>query len=316
MHYVVQDDRSLQLRITAGQAERKSPMRIGFIGIGNMGSEMARHLLAAGHTINTYTRGQRSRERAKDLGLSIVSTPAEVAAASEVVFTIVTAGSDVETVALGPEGLVHGAKSGLIHVDMSTISPAITRKVAEQLRARGISMLDSPVSGGVAAAKIAALTFFVGGDAAVFERVRPLLERMGKAIFHMGPSGTGQVTKLANQICQLANLQGTAEAMLFARAQGADVSKVREAVLAGYGASRMLDVLGKKMVDRDFTAGIVAALHHKDINVVVDIAHDAGLPMPVTEQVMRQLDSLMDSGLGEQDTSSLLLVLEQMMGRK
>jgi len=291
-------------------------MHLGFIGIGNMGSEMARHLLAAGHTITTYTRGKHSRERAKNLGLSIVGTPAEVASASEVVFTIVTAGSDVESVALGPEGLVHGAKSGLIHVDMSTISPAITRKVAEQLRARDIGMLDAPVSGGVAAAKIAALTFFVGGEMAIFERVRPLLERMGKAIFHMGPSGTGQVTKLANQICQLANLQGTAEALLFARAQGADVGKVREAVMAGYGASRMLDVLGKKMVDRDFAAGIVAALHHKDINVVVDIAHDSGLPLPVTEQVMRQLDALMDSGLGEQDTSSLLLVLEQMAERK
>jgi 2-hydroxy-3-oxopropionate reductase len=291
-------------------------MHLGFIGIGNMGSEMARHLLTAGHTITTYARSERSRERAKNLGLSIVGTPAEVASASEVVFTIVTAGSDVESVALGPEGLVHGAKSGLIHVDMSTISPAITRKVAEQLRARDIGMLDAPVSGGVAAAKIAALTFFVGGEMAIFERVRPLLERMGKAIFHMGPSGTGQVTKLANQICQLANLQGTAEALLFARAQGADVGKVREAVMAGYGASRMLDVLGKKMVDRDFAAGIVAALHHKDINVVVDIAHDSGLPLPVTEQVMRQLDALMDSGFGGQDTSSLLLVLEQMAGRK
>jgi 2-hydroxy-3-oxopropionate reductase len=291
-------------------------MRIGFIGIGNMGSEMARHLHAAGHTITTYARGARSRERAGNLGLNLVNTPGEVAAASEVVFTIVTAGSDVESVALGPEGIVHGAKSGLIYVDMSTISPAITRKVAEQLRARDIVMLDAPVSGGVAAAKTASLTFFVGGEAVILERVRPLLETMGKAIFHMGPSGTGQVTKLANQICQLANLQGTAEALLFARAQGADVGKVREAVMAGYGASRMLDVLGKKMVDRDFAAGIVAALHHKDIGVAVDIAHEAGLPMPVTEQVMRQLNALMDSGFGEQDTSSLLLVLEQMAGRK
>ena len=291
-------------------------MRIGFIGIGNMGSEMARHLLAAGHTITTYGRSERSRERANNLGLSLVDTPAEVAAASEVVFTIITAGSDVESVALGSEGIVHGAKPGLTHVDMSTISPAITRSVAEKLRARDIAMLDAPVSGGVAAAKTGTLTFFVGGEAAVLEHVRPLLEHMGKAIFHMGPSGTGQVTKLANQICQLANLQGTAEALLFARAQGADVGKVREAVMAGYGASRMLDVLGKKMVDRDFAAGIVAALHHKDIGVAVDIAHESGLPMPVTEQVMRQLDALMDSGFGEQDTSSLLLVLEQMAQRK
>ena len=291
-------------------------MRIGFIGIGNMGSEMARHLLAAGHTLTTYARGTRSRERATSLGLRLVSTPAEVAAASEVVFTIVTAGKDVEAVALGPEGLMRGAQPGMIHADMSTISPAITRRVAEQLRARDISMLDAPVSGGVAAAKTASLTFFVGGEAVIFERVRPLLEVMGKTIFHMGPSGTGQVTKLANQICQLANLQGTAEALLFANSQGADVGKVREAVMTGFGSSRMLDVLGKKMVERDFAAGIVAALHHKDIGVALDIAHEAGIALPVTAQVKQQLNALMGSGFGEQDTSSLLLVLEQMAGRK
>ncbi len=291
-------------------------MHLGFIGIGNMGSEMARHLHAAGHTLTSYARGEHSRQRARDLGLDIAGSPAEVAAASEVVFTIVTAGRDVEAVALGPDGLVHGAKPGLIHVDMSTISPAITRRVAEQLRERGIAMLDAPVSGGVTAAKTASLTFFVGGMAATFEQVRPLLELMGKAIFHMGASGTGQVTKLANQICQLANLQGTAEALMFASAQGADAGKVRVAVMAGYGTSRMLDILGKKMVERDFAAGIVAALHHKDIGVALDIALESGLPLPVTAQVMQQLNALMGSGYGEQDTSSLLLVLEQMAGRK
>jgi len=291
-------------------------MHIGFIGIGNMGSELVRHLLAAGHTLTTYARGARSRERASGLNLNMARNPAEVAAASEVVFTIVTAGKDVEDVALGPEGLIQGAHPGLIHVDMSTISPDITRRVAAQLHTRDIAMLDAPVSGGVAMAKTASLTFFVGGEAAILERVRPLLELMGKSIFHMGSSGTGQVAKLANQICQLANLQGAAEALLFAHAQGADAGKVREAVMTGYGASRMLDVLGKKMVERDFTAGIVAALHHKDIGVVVDIAHRAGLPLPVTTQVMQQLNTLMESGYGEQDTSSLLLVLEQMAGRK
>ena len=290
-------------------------MNIGFIGIGNMGSEQARHLLSAGHTLTSYARGARSRERANALGLNLVDTPAEVAAASEVVFTIVTTGKDVEALVSGPQGLVHGARPGLIYVDMSTISPATTREVAEQLHARGIAMLDAPVSGGVAAARTASLTFFVGGEAAILERVRPLLELMGKAIFHMGPSGTGQVTKLSNQICQLANLQGTAEALLFAGAQGADAGKVREAIMAGYGGSRMLDVLGKKMVERDFAAGIVAALHHKDIGVALDIAREAGMPLPVTAQVMQQLNALMGSGFGEQDTSSLLLVLEQMMGR-
>ena len=290
-------------------------MRLGFIGLGNMGSELTRHLLAAGHTLATYARGEQSRAHARRLGLSLLASPAEVTAASEVVFTMVTAGSDVESVALGPEGIVHGASPGLIHVDMSTISPAIARHVALRLSEHDIAMLDAPVSGGVAAAKTASLTFFVGGDQAVFERTRPLLECMGKTIFHMGPLGTGQVTKLANQICQLACLQGAAEALLFAREQGADAAKVREAVMTGLGASRMLDVLGKKMVERDFSAGIVAALHHKDIGVALELAHDAGLPLPVTAQVMQQLNALMGSGFGEQDTSSLLLVLEQMMGQ-
>ena len=291
-------------------------MRLGFIGLGNMGSELTRHLLAAGHTLTTYARSERSRAHASRLGLSLVASPAEVAQASEVVFTMVTAGSDVESVTLGPRGLVHGAAPGLILVDMSTISPAIARDVARRLGERGIAMLDAPVSGGVAAAKTATLTFFVGGEQTIFERTRPLLECMGKTIFYMGPPGTGQVTKLANQIAQLACLQGAAEALLFAREQGADAGKVREAVMTGLGASRMLDVLGKKMVERDFAAGIVAALHHKDIGVALEIANEAGLPLPVTAQVMQQLNALMGSGFGEQDTSSLLLVLEQMMGRK
>ncbi|MGC2166902.1 MAG: NAD(P)-dependent oxidoreductase [Gallionella sp.] len=291
-------------------------MRIGFIGIGNMGSELVRHLLAAGHEVSAYVRGARSGQRAAELGLSLAITPARLAADSDVVFTMVTAGKDVESVAVGSDGLIRGAHQGLIHVDMSTISPAITRAIATRLRERGIAMLDAPVSGGVAAAKAASLTFFVGGDAATFERVRPLFELMGKAIFHMGPSGAGQVTKLSNQICQLANLQGTAEALSFARAQGVNTGKVREAVMTGYGTSRMLDVLGKKMVERDFSAGIVAALHHKDIGVALDIAHESGLPLPVTAQVMQQLNALMGSGFGDRDTSSLLLVLEQMAGRK
>jgi len=290
-------------------------MRLGFIGLGNMGSELARHLLAAGHTLVTYARGERSRAHASRLGLNLLASPAEVAQVSEVVFTMVTAGSDVESVALGPEGLVQGASPGMIHVDMSTISPAIARDVARRLGVRGVAMLDAPVSGGVAAAKTASLTIFVGGDQAVFERARPLLASLGKSIFYMGPSGTGQVTKLANQIAQLACLQGAAEALLFAREQGANPARVREAIMTGYGASRMLDVLGKKMVERDFAAGIVAALHHKDIGIALELAHEAGMALPITAQVMQQLNALMGSGFGEQDTSSLLLVLEQMRGR-
>jgi 2-hydroxy-3-oxopropionate reductase len=279
-------------------------MRLGFIGLGNMGSEMAKHLLDAGHTLVTYARSERSRAHATRLGLKLFSSPAEVAKVSEVVFTMVMAGSDVESVALGPDGIVHGASPGLIHVDMSTISPAVARHVAGKLSEQGIAMLDAPVSGGVATAKTASLTFFVGGEKTIFERTQSLLECMGKNIFYMGTLGTGQVTKHANQIALVACLQG------------ADPAKVREAVMTGMGASCMLDLLGKKMVERDFAAGIVAALHHKDIGVALDLAHETDLPLPVTEQVMQQLNVLMDSGFGEQDTSALLLVLQQMHGKK
>lgn len=290
-------------------------MRIGFIGLGNMGNELVRHLLAAGHTVSTFARGERSRAHANHLGIALRASPADVARASEVVFTMVTAGADVEAVVLGSQGIAAGAAPGLTLVDLSTISPRIAREVGRRLGERGVAMLDAPVSGGVAAAKSASLTIFVGGEESVFERMRPILACVGKSIFHMGSLGTGQVTKLANQIAQLACIQGTAEALLFAREQGADPGKVREALLTGYGASRMLDVLGKKMVERDFAAGIVAALHHKDIGVVLEIAEQSGLPLPGTAQVMQQLNALMGSGFGERDTSSLLLVLEQMMGR-
>jgi len=291
-------------------------MRLGFIGLGNMGSEMARHLITAGHTLSAYARSDRTREKAKELGASALPSPAEVARVSEVVFTMVTAGRDVEAVTVGPDGIIHGDVPKLIHVDMSTISPMITREVGKRLAERGIVSVDAPVSGGVTAAKAASLTLFVGGEKKVVDQIHPLLMCMGRTIFHMGPHGSGQVAKLANQIALLANLQGAAEALLFAREQGADVAMVREALLTGFGASRMLDVLGKKMVDRDFAAGIVAALHHKDLGVALDIAHDVGLPLPVSAQVMQQLNALMASGYGTQDTSSLLLVLEEMRGQK
>lgn len=290
-------------------------MHIGFIGLGNMGGEMCRHLIAAGHPVTAYARSERGQQRARDLGAAVAATPAALAAESEAVITMVTGGADVEELALGPQGLAQGGKAGLIHVDMSTISPVIAQRVAAELGWRGIPMLDAPVSGGPAGAKAATLTIFAGGERETFDRMRPVLDKLGKNIFHLGPVGSGQVTKLANQICLLANLQGVAEGLLFARELGADVAHVREALLTGFAQSRMLETLGKKMVERDFAAGIVAALHHKDLGVALDLAHDAGLPLPVSAQVMQQLNALMGSGYGGQDTSSLLLVLEKTLGR-
>ncbi len=290
-------------------------MRIGFIGVGNMGSAMCRHLIEAGHELSIFARSERSRRRAEELGASVAATPAALAADSEVVITIVTATADVESVALGPDGLIEGAAPGTVLIDMSTISPEATRRIARTLAEREIDLLDAPVSGGVLGAEAGTLTIFVGGATETLDRMRPVLEAMGETVFHMGPVGTGQATKLANQICQLANLQGTAEALLFAADQGVDPGRVREAVMTGLGASKMLDMLGKKMVERDFEAGIVAALHHKDLGVAVELAHQAHLSLPVTAQVTQQLNALMGNGWGHLDTSALLMVLEQTAGR-
>lgn len=289
-------------------------MRIGFIGAGNMGSAMIRRLIDAGHRVCVYARSDRSRRRVEDLKTGFAVSPEKLAGESDVIFTNVTATADVREVTLGPEGIIRGARPGTTVVDMSTISPPASREIAETLGAKGIEMLDAPVSGGVAGAAAGTLTICVGGKREVFERMRPLLENLGKTIFYIGSNGAGLVTKLANQIAQLASLQGAAEALLFAHRHGVDMGVAREAILSGFGASRMLDVLGKKMVERDFTPGIVAALHHKDLAVALELARQSGVPLPATAQVMRQLDALMESGWGDQDSSSLLRVLERAAG--
>lgn len=289
-------------------------MRIGFIGAGNMGSAMIRRLVGAGYRVSVYARSDRSRGRVGDLKISFATTPEKLASDSDVVFTNVTGTSDVQEVVLGPNGAVNGARSGTTLIDMSTISPPASRQIAEALGAKGIEMLDAPVSGGVSGAGAGTLTICVGGKRDVFERMRPLLETLGKTIFYMGSNGAGLVTKLANQIAQLANLQGAAEALWFAQRLGVDMGAAREAILSGFGASRMLDVLGKKMVERDFAPGIVAALHHKDLAMALELARQSGVPLPATAQVMQQLKALMENGWGDQDSSSLLRVLERAAG--
>lgn len=291
-------------------------MRIGFIGAGNMGAAMIRRLVEAGYPVAVYARSDRSRAKVKDLEVSFATSPAKLAANCDLVFTNVTATADVEEVVLGPQGVINGGQPGMTLIDMSTISPPASRKIAAALDAKGIAMLDAPVSGGVGGATTGTLTICVGGKRDVFERMRPLLENLGKTIFYMGSNGAGLVTKLANQIAQLANIQGAAEALLFAGRNGVDMGTVREAILSGFGASKMLDVLGKKMVERDFKAGIVAALHHKDLNMALELAQQSGISLPATAQIVQQLNVLMENGWGEQDSSSLLRVLEQKAGTK
>ena len=282
-------------------------MKVGFIGLGVMGRPMALHLQRAGHELHVWARRPAS---AAGLPATLHATPAELGRACEVVFTVITSSADVEAVALGPDGLIAGMAPGAVLVDCSTIAPDVARRIADELGRKGIAMLDAPVSGGAQGAIDATLAIMAGGDAAVLEKVRPLLDCLGKRIVHVGPNGAGQVAKACNQMIMVAAIQAAAEAMHLARAAGVDCGKVRDALAGGSAGSRVLDVMGKRMVERDFAAGIEARLHHKDFGLVLEAARKSGVPVPLTAAVAQQLNSLMAQGWGGDDTASLLRVLE------
>jgi 2-hydroxy-3-oxopropionate reductase len=285
-------------------------MKLGFIGLGVMGRPMALHLIQAGHELSVYARRAEAAQPLVDAGARRLATPAEVAAASEVVFTMVTTGADVEQVALGEDGIVHGAKPGTVVIDMGTIPPGTARRIAAKLAARGIETIDAPVSGGEVGARNATLAIMAGGKAEVLERVRPLLEKLGKTLVHIGPNGAGQVAKACNQMIMVSCIEAVAEAMLMAKQSGADPEKVRQALAGGSAGSRVLEVFGARMTARDFKAGVEARLHHKDFGILLNEAVTLGAPMPIAAQVWQQLNALMAHGWGREDTASLLRVLE------
>ncbi|WP_291985783.1 NAD(P)-binding domain-containing protein [Candidatus Accumulibacter sp. ACC007] len=285
-------------------------MHIGFIGLGVMGRPMALNLLRGGHRLALWARRPETLAPLLAAGAVGCATPAAVGQRSEVVFTMLTAGADVERVTLGLDGLVEGPAAASLLVDMSTIAPEMARSLARRLDARGIDMLDAPVSGGGQAAVAASLAIMVGGKAAVFERARPLLALLGKTIVHVGDNGAGQVAKACNQMIMVGAIQAVAEALHFSATAGADPVKVRQALAGGSAASRVLEIMGGRMVDRDFTAGVEARLHHKDYGILMTEAHRLGVPLPLAAQVWQQLNALMAMGGGASDTASLLRVLE------
>jgi 2-hydroxy-3-oxopropionate reductase len=287
-------------------------MKLGFIGLGVMGRPMALHLMKHGHRMGVYARRAESAAPLVEAGAKRYATPAELAANADVIFTMVTTSSDVETIALGTDGIVHGAARGAILVDMETISPAVARAVAERLGEHGVDMLDAPVSGGPAGAQQATLSIMAGGKPEVFERVRPLFECLGKTIQHMGGPGAGQTTKACNQLALLVAAQGAAEALSLARASGLDPARVRDVMLGGVAASRVLDLFGKRMVERHFAAGIETRLYHKDLDIVLSLAHGLGQALPAGALVMQQINAMMGRGDGGNDLSALIKVIEAM----
>ena len=287
-------------------------MKLGFIGLGVMGRPMVLNLMKHGHQMGVYARRPQSAAPLIAAGAVGYKTPAKLAAACDVVFTVVTTSSDFEQVALGENGIIHGARAGCVVVDMETISPVVARNIAEALAAQGIDMIDAPVSGGPMGAEQATLSIMAGGKPAVFEHVKPLFECLGKTIVHMGEHGAGQITKACNQLALLVTAQGSAEALSLAARCGVDPAKVREVMLGGIAASRVLELFGKRMVERDFAAGIEARLYHKDLHIVLDLVHELGLAAPAAAVTMQSVNALIGRGEGKSDLSALIKVVEGM----
>lgn len=289
-------------------------MKIGFIGTGIMGRPMALNLIKAGHELYTWGRRFDTLEPLLVAGATGKGTPAEVAAAADITITMLPGTAEVEQVVLGERGLMHGARAGSVIVDMSTIAPSAARRIAEQLSARGIHMLDAPVSGGQAGATQGTLSIMAGGEAQIFERVKPLFEALGKNLVHVGGHGAGQVVKACNQIVVSLTMEGVAEAILLARNNGVDPAKMREALMGGYANSRILEVHGQRMLEGNYKAGFKVKLHHKDMSIVMDNARENRTPLPGAEVVARQIASLMEANEGELDSTAIMLALERLAG--
>ena len=286
-------------------------MNIGFIGLGLMGRPMALHLARAGHTLHLWARRPASLEPFKDVQAKVHDSPAELAKHVEIVFTMVADAPDVEAVTLGENGIAAGAGSGLIVVDMSTINPNAAREIGIGLAAKGIEFIDAPVSGGETGAINAALTIMAGGKPEVFEKVRPLFEKMGKSVTLIGDSGAGQVAKACNQILTGVGVAAVAEAFNFAAQSGVDAGKVREALLGGFAYSRILENHGQRMLDRNFKPGFKAWMHQKDLRIVMEEAHRLGLMLPAAAATAQLFNAIVGSGMGEDDSIAALKLLEK-----
>ncbi len=284
-------------------------MKIGFIGLGIMGAPMAAHLLAAGHEMFVRTRS-KVPEALK--AATQCATNADVARAADVIFLMLPDTPDVELVLFGKDGVASGLSRGKTVVDMSSISPMETKRFARSINELGCDYLDAPVSGGEVGAKAASLTIMVGGPDAVFERMKPLLELMGKNITLVGGNGDGQTTKVANQIIVALNIAAVGEALLFASKAGADPAKVRQALMGGFAASRILEVHGERMIKRTFNPGFRIALHQKDLSLALAGAKALGVALPQTASAAQLMQSCVALGHGQADHSALVKALENM----
>ena len=287
--------------------------RVGFVGLGIMGSPMAENLIKAGNQLSVFNRSARpSVSRLRSMGASVAESPKKVAQECDVIVVMVTDSPDVEQVVLGPSGIIEGVRPGATVIDMSTISPSVTRKVAERLAAVGVAMLDAPVSGGEKGAKEGTLTIMVGGPQKAYDECLPLFMAMGKKVTRMGESGSGQLTKLANQVLVACSMVAVSECMVFAKKAGLDQKKVIEALSAGAASSWTLSNLAPRAVDRDFAPGFKVKLLQKDLRLLMSAADDLKVSLPNASLAHQLYNTLEAEGRSEDGTQRLLEVLEDL----
>jgi 2-hydroxy-3-oxopropionate reductase len=285
---------------------------VGFIGLGIMGKPMARNLMKAGYSLVVHNRSRAAVEELSQDGAQAAETAQEVAKRSEVIITMLPDSPDVEFVYTSDEGIFAGAKTGMLLIDMSSISPIVARKLAAEAEKRGCDMLDAPVSGGEAGAIGASLSIMIGGTTDAVERAMPIFLSLGKNIVHVGDAGAGQVTKAANQMVVGTTIAIISEAMVLAAKSGVDPAKVRQALLGGFAQSKILEAHGQKMLDRNFKPGFRIRLHEKDMEIALEAGFEYGVPLMVTGQVAQMMNAMKSMGHGDLDHSGLVKLVEEM----
>jgi 2-hydroxy-3-oxopropionate reductase len=286
--------------------------RVGFVGLGLMGLPMARNILKAGYQLTVWNRTAAKAAPLVASGAEQAGSAAEVAGGADVVVTIVTDSPDVEAVVGGEAGVLAGARAGTVWIDMSTISPEVTRRLGAAAAERGVAALDAPVSGGPPGAEAGTLSIMVGGAQDVFDACLPLLQTMGRTITRVGDLGAGQVTKACNQVVIAATLAGIAEALVLGAKAGVDPALIRQALLGGYAGSRLLEVHGLRMIEHAFDPGFFVKLHDKDLHIVLDMARSLSVAVPISAIAAQHFNALIADGDGELDNSAMLKVYERL----
>ncbi len=293
------------------EASTFSPLKIGFVGLGIMGAPMAGHLVKAGHDVFVYTRGKVPEAIAQSRATKCLNARG-VAERADIIILMVPDTPNVQDALFAEDGIAAGLSAGKVVVDMSSISPIETKLFAKKINALGCDYLDAPVSGGEVGAKNATLSIMVGGHDATFERVKPVFELMGKNITLVGGNGDGQTAKVANQIIVALNIEAVGEALLFAAKAGADPARVRQALMGGFAASRILEVHGERMVKRTFDPGFRIALHQKDLNLALSSARALGVSLPNTATAQELFNACVAHGGAAWDHSAMVKALEQL----